>query len=87
MPDVAVGGVDVIAGDRFATAQMRVVVAVARPFVPQVGLHLAFALGAACGALGFRYVGFLALLAPVCALAVLALCASQAAGAVKQEHA
>ncbi|AOJ13205.1 MULTISPECIES: YoaK family protein [Burkholderia] len=42
---------------------------------------VAFAFGAACGALGFRYVGFLALLAPAAALAVLAL------GAAPQERA
>nr|WP_057924233.1 YoaK family protein [Burkholderia ambifaria] len=48
---------------------------------------VAFALGAACGALGFRYVGFWALLAPVGALATLALCAAQAAGPVAQERA
>lgn len=38
---------------------------------------VAFALGAAAGALGFRHVGFWALLAPVAALAVLALGAAQ----------
>ncbi|KIP18448.1 hypothetical protein KY49_3384 [Burkholderia sp. MSHR3999] len=48
---------------------------------------IAFAFGAACGALGFRYAGFWALLAPVCALAVLALGAAQSAGAVTQERA
>ncbi|WP_269507345.1 YoaK family protein [Burkholderia sp. IMCC1007] len=48
---------------------------------------VAFALGAIGGALGFRYVGFLALLLPVGALAVLAVCAAQAAATVKQEHA
>ncbi|KAG8151745.1 YoaK family protein [Burkholderia catarinensis] len=48
---------------------------------------VAFALGAACGALGFRYVGFLALLVPVGALATLALCAAQPAGTTTQEHA
>ncbi|WP_174905180.1 YoaK family protein, partial [Burkholderia dolosa] len=41
---------------------------------------VAFALGAAAGALGFRHVGFWALLAPVAALAVLALGAAQSAG-------
>ncbi|MBY4866018.1 DUF1275 domain-containing protein [Burkholderia sp. Bp9017] len=48
---------------------------------------VAFALGAAGGALGFRQVGFWALLVPVGALALLATCAAQAAGTVKQEHA
>ena len=48
---------------------------------------VAFALGAMGGALGFRHVGFLALLLPVGALALLAVCAAQAAGSVKQEHA
>ncbi|KVT97994.1 hypothetical protein WM28_06430 [Burkholderia ubonensis] len=48
---------------------------------------IAFAFGAACGALGFRHAGFWALLAPVCALAVLALGAAQSAGAVTQERA
>ncbi|AIO41577.1 hypothetical protein DM40_2023 [Burkholderia cenocepacia] len=48
---------------------------------------VAFALGAACGALGFRYAGFLALLVPVGALVVLALGAAQAAGAAAQERA
>ena len=48
---------------------------------------VAFALGAACGAIGFRYVGFLALLVPVGALATLALCAAQAAGTATQERA
>ncbi|KVP34228.1 hypothetical protein WJ85_21410 [Burkholderia ubonensis] len=48
---------------------------------------VAFAFGAACGALGFRHAGFWALLAPVCALAVLALGAAQSAGAVTQERA
>ncbi|AOJ24585.1 YoaK family protein [Burkholderia seminalis] len=56
-------------------------------FAKMLPAIVAFALGAACGALGFRYVGFPALLAPVCALAVLALRASQAAGTVKPEHA
>ncbi|VWC37086.1 hypothetical protein BAR24066_06706 [Burkholderia arboris] len=56
-------------------------------FAKMLPAIVAFALGAACGALGFRYVGFLALLAPVCALAALALCASQGAGTVKQERA
>ncbi|WP_322088616.1 YoaK family protein [Burkholderia sp. BCC1999] len=56
-------------------------------FAKMLPAIVAFALGAACGALGFRHVGFPALLAPVCALAALALCASQAAGTVKQEHA
>ncbi|KVR04100.1 hypothetical protein WK11_15945 [Burkholderia ubonensis] len=48
---------------------------------------VAFAFGAASGALGFRHAGFWALLAPVCALAVLALGAAQSAGAVTQERA
>ncbi|KWD14697.1 hypothetical protein WM34_19595 [Burkholderia ubonensis] len=48
---------------------------------------IAFAFGATCGALGFRHAGFWALLAPVCALAVLALGAAQSAGAVTQERA
>ncbi|HGL4262027.1 TPA: DUF1275 domain-containing protein, partial [Burkholderia dolosa] len=48
---------------------------------------VAFALGAAAGALGFRHVGFWALLAPVAALAVLALGAAQSAGAAAQERA
>ncbi|MCA8094659.1 DUF1275 domain-containing protein [Burkholderia anthina] len=48
---------------------------------------VAFALGAAGGALGFLQVGFWALLVPVGALAMLAACAAQAAGTVKQEHA
>ncbi|MGU7842774.1 YoaK family protein [Burkholderia sp. AW33-5] len=48
---------------------------------------VAFALGAAGGALGFRHVGFLALLVPVGALAMLALCAAQAAGPATQERA
>ncbi|AOJ62264.1 hypothetical protein WJ32_07205 [Burkholderia ubonensis] len=48
---------------------------------------VAFACGAASGALGFRHAGFWALLAPVCALAVLALGAAQSAGAVTQERA
>ncbi|NIF45281.1 DUF1275 domain-containing protein [Burkholderia sp. Tr-862] len=48
---------------------------------------VAFALGAAGGALGFRYVGFAALLAPVCALATLALGAAQAASPATQERA
>ncbi|WP_176047097.1 YoaK family protein [Burkholderia sp. BCC1644] len=56
-------------------------------FAKMLPAIVAFALGAAGGALGFRHVGFLALLAPVCALAALALCASQAADTVKQEHA
>ncbi|ALX12272.1 hypothetical protein P350_12350 [Burkholderia cepacia JBK9] len=56
-------------------------------FAKMLPAIVAFALGAACGALGFRYVGFLALLAPVCALAALALCASQGAVTVKQERA
>ncbi|KWC37924.1 hypothetical protein WL51_14860 [Burkholderia ubonensis] len=48
---------------------------------------IAYAFGAASGALGFRHAGFWALLAPVCALAVLALGAAQSAGAVTQERA
>ncbi|KWA75898.1 hypothetical protein WL30_06150 [Burkholderia ubonensis] len=48
---------------------------------------VAFAFGAASGALGFRHAGFWALLAPVCALAVLALGAAQSAGAITQERA
>ncbi|WP_175782089.1 YoaK family protein [Burkholderia anthina] len=48
---------------------------------------VAFALGAMGGALGFRHVGFVALLLPVGALALLAVCAAQAADSVKQEHA
>ncbi|KVO42116.1 YoaK family protein [Burkholderia ubonensis] len=48
---------------------------------------IAFAFGAASGALGFRHAGFWALLAPVCALAVLALGAAQSAGAITQERA
>lgn len=48
---------------------------------------VAFALGAAAGALGFRHVGFWALLAPVAALAALALGAAQSAGAAAQERA
>ncbi|CAI8875242.1 MULTISPECIES: YoaK family protein [Burkholderia] len=48
---------------------------------------VAFALGAAGGALGFRYIGFAALLAPVCALAMLALGAAQAAAPASQERA
>jgi uncharacterized membrane protein YoaK (UPF0700 family) len=56
-------------------------------FAKMLPAIVAFALGAACGALGFRYVGFLALLAPVGALTGLALCASQAAGPATQERA
>ncbi|AYQ38138.1 hypothetical protein BLA9940_02201 [Burkholderia aenigmatica] len=56
-------------------------------FAKMLPAIVAFALGAACGALGFRYIGFLALLAPVCALAVLALCAAQSAGAITKERA
>ncbi|WP_175674570.1 YoaK family protein [Burkholderia ambifaria] len=48
---------------------------------------VAFALGAAGGALGFRYIGFAALLAPVCALATLALGSAQAAAPATQERA
>ncbi|MGY6237902.1 YoaK family protein [Burkholderia ambifaria] len=48
---------------------------------------VAFALGAAGGAIGFRYIGFAALLAPVCALATLALGSSQAAAPATQERA
>ncbi|WP_241294242.1 YoaK family protein [Burkholderia stabilis] len=48
---------------------------------------VAFALGAACGALGFRHVGFWALLVPAGALAVLAVCAGMAARTTAQEHA
>ncbi|KWI25758.1 hypothetical protein WM04_25435 [Burkholderia ubonensis] len=48
---------------------------------------VAFAFGAASGALGFRHAGFWALLAPVCALAVLALGAAQAADTVTRERA
>ncbi|KVH74097.1 hypothetical protein WL40_21920 [Burkholderia ubonensis] len=56
-------------------------------FAKMLPAIVAFALGAACGALGFRYVGFLALLAPVCALAALALCAAQPSGTVMRERA
>lgn len=45
---------------------------------------VAFALGAVCGALGYRHVGFWALLAPTGALAVLAACAGLSARAVTQ---
>lgn len=55
-------------------------------FAKMLPAIVAFALGAACGALGFRYVGFLALLAPVCALAALALCAAQPSGTVMRER-
>ncbi|EDT37765.1 YoaK family protein [Burkholderia ambifaria] len=48
---------------------------------------VAFALGATGGAIGFRYVGFAALLAPVCALATLALGAAQAASPATPERA
>lgn len=56
-------------------------------FAKMLPAIVAFALGAACGALGFRHIGFLALLAPVCALATLALCAAQSAGAITKERA
>ncbi|MCA8036083.1 DUF1275 domain-containing protein [Burkholderia arboris] len=56
-------------------------------FAKMLPAIVAFALGATGGALGFRYVGFLALLAPVVALAVLALCASRAAGTTTPERA
>ncbi|KWB95982.1 YoaK family protein [Burkholderia ubonensis] len=56
-------------------------------FAKMLPAIVAFALGAACGALGFRYVGFLALLAPVSALAALALCAAQPSGTVMRERA
>lgn len=57
-------------------------------FAKMLPAIVAFALGAACGALGFRAVGFLALLAPVGALAALALgAASPAAGTTPREPA
>lgn len=48
---------------------------------------VAFALGATAGALGFRYLGFWALLAPAVALAGLAACAGISAGTAAREHA
>ncbi|NTY39483.1 MULTISPECIES: YoaK family protein [Burkholderia cepacia complex] len=45
---------------------------------------VAFALGAVCGALGYRHVGFWALLAPTGALAVLSACAGLSARTVTQ---
>ncbi|OJA27909.1 hypothetical protein BGV47_27700 [Burkholderia ubonensis] len=48
---------------------------------------VAFAFGAACGALGFRHAGFWALLLPASALAGLALGAAQAADTVTRERA
>lgn len=56
-------------------------------FAKMLPAIVAFALGAAGGALGFRYVGFLALLVPVGALATLALCAAQSAGTATQGRA
>ncbi len=47
----------------------------------------AFAIGAAAGAFGFRYAGFWALAAPVCALAGLALTAGQPEQATTAGHA
>jgi uncharacterized membrane protein YoaK (UPF0700 family) len=47
----------------------------------------AFAMGAAAGAFGFRYAGFWALAAPVCALAALALTAGQRQRAATAGHA
>ena len=48
---------------------------------------VAFALGATAGALGFRHLGFWALLAPAVALAGLAACAGMSAGTAAREHA
>jgi uncharacterized membrane protein YoaK (UPF0700 family) len=48
---------------------------------------IAFAIGAAAGAFGFRYAGFWALVAPVCALAGLALTTGQQERATTPGHA
>ncbi|WP_175720096.1 YoaK family protein [Burkholderia anthina] len=75
--------VDMLSG---STADSARVAARAR-FGKMLPAIVAFALGAAGGALGFRQIGFWALLVPVGALAMLAACAGQAAGTLKQEHA
>lgn len=56
-------------------------------FAKMLPAIVAFALGAICGALGFRHVGFWALLVPAGALAVLAACAGMSARTVTQEQA
>ena len=56
-------------------------------FAKMLPAIVAFALGAVCGALGFRHIGFWALLVPAGTLAVLAACTGVSARTGTQEHA
>ncbi|OAJ61686.1 hypothetical protein A6V36_23320 [Paraburkholderia ginsengiterrae] len=56
-------------------------------FATMMPAIVAFAIGAAVGALGYRYAGFWALIAPACALVVLALTTGEQERAVTPGHA
>ena len=75
--------VDMLSAD--TTESMR---ATARArFATMMPAIVAFAIGAAVGALGYRYAGFWALIAPACALVVLALTTGEHERAVTPGHA